>query len=97
MSPDVNALSTAAEHSEKGKSRGHRQPSAPPAWSAAAPPCQPEATEQTDRAKNRRGGTDRDVGRTVQQGVDKIAARAGQQYQSAAEPPTHYARYGTKK
>ena len=97
MSPNVNALSIAAEHSEKGKSRGHRQPSAPPAYGAAAAPRQPEAAEQTDRAKNRRRGTDRDVGRAMDKCVGKITARAGQQDESATKPRTHHAGYGAEK
>jgi len=97
MSPNIDALPAAAEHAEKRKCRGNRQPSAPPAQSATAPPRHTEATEHTDRAKNRRGGAYRDVGCTVQKSVGKIAARAGQQHESASEPRAHHARYGTEE
>lgn len=77
MSPDVNALSTTAEHSEQGKRRGNREPRAPPAWNSAAMQPDTEAREQTDRGKHRRGSTDRQMGRAMQEGVGKIAAGTG--------------------
>ena len=78
MSPNIDALSATAEHTEKGKRRGNRQPSAPPAYSSTAAPRHTQTAEQTDRAKNRRGSADRDVGRTVQKSGGKISARPGQ-------------------
>ena len=97
MSPNINALSATPEHAEKRKCCGNRQPNAPPAIRATAPPCHTEATEYTDRAKNRRGRTYRDVRRTVQISVNKVAARAGQQDESASESRAHHARYSNEE
>jgi len=97
MSPDIDALSTAPEHAEKRQRRGDGQPNAPTTRSGVAPPHQTEAAENTDGTKDRRGGADRVVWRTVEKSVGKVAARAGKQDESAAESRARHAGDGAEE
>jgi hypothetical protein len=83
--PEVHPLSSRSQHRQECEGSGDGSPGAAAAGPAPPAANQTHASENSHRAEDRRGGSDRDVRATANAGIEKIPTGAGCQHQGAAQ------------